>query len=154
MCQGYVKQLGQLSPEVLEMAGASVVVMFVKGKYINVFFIEFLDQTEANLVNSSFPGTVYADPSRELFKALGMTIESLKRTPEGEKPKSYVGGLIAVSLRSIIGIRNPMHIGKQGNFSQLGGEFVIGPGRTCTFAHRMLHTQDRSVQCYCGWIGN
>jgi len=98
-------------------------------------------------LNSSFSGTVYADPSRELFKALGMTIESLKRTPGGEKPKSYVGGLIAVTLKSIIGIRNPMHIGKQGNFSQLGGEFIIGPGRTCSFAHRMMHTQDHIEVC-------
>ena len=36
MQQGYVEQLGQISPEVLEMAGASVVVMFVEGRYINL----------------------------------------------------------------------------------------------------------------------
>jgi hypothetical protein len=53
-------------------------------------------------VNSSFSGAVYTDPSRELFKALGMTLESLKQTPKGEKPKSYVGGLIAALLKGMI----------------------------------------------------
>jgi hypothetical protein len=62
-------------------------------------------------------------------------------------------------------LKKPLHIGKQGNFSQLGGEFILGPrtyhslflcqlsnllrsitlrkGNTCSFAHYMRHTEDR-----------
>lgn len=41
-------------------------------------------------------------------------------------------------------LHNPSHIGKQGNFSQLGGEFILGPGLECSFASRMQHTEDRT----------
>ncbi|KAJ7686570.1 hypothetical protein B0H17DRAFT_1204235 [Mycena rosella] len=38
--------------------------------------------------------------------------------------------------------KDPSLIGKQGNFTQLGGDFVLGPGNQCNFAHRMQHTED------------
>jgi hypothetical protein len=39
-------------------------------------------------------------------------------------------------------LQNPSLIGKQGNLSQLGGEFVFVDG-TCTFVNRMKNTEDR-----------
>jgi hypothetical protein len=35
-------------------------------------------------------------------------------------------------------LKNPSHIGKQGNISQLGGDFILGPGMR--FHHPNQHT--------------
>lgn len=114
---------------------------------------------------------MYADPDRKLYHSLSM-MESLKATPAGEKKKSYLDmslfGLVTnglkvrhfsstvlISRRCLLtycrgsvglqrGLRHPSHIGKQGNMSQLGGEFIFGPGNTCSYASRMRHTEDRA----------
>jgi len=41
-------------------------------------------------------------------------------------------------------LKNPLHWGKQGNISQLGGEFILGPKNTCSFEHKMQHTEDHA----------
>jgi hypothetical protein len=40
-------------------------------------------------------------------------------------------------------LKNPSHIGKQGNISQLGGDFILGPGMH--FHHPNLHTSLNQV---------
>jgi hypothetical protein len=61
-------------------------------------------------------------------------------------------------------MKNPNHVGKQGDVKQLGGDFILGPGAVqhylkfhdaplthsffiivnqCTYAHLMEHTEDR-----------
>ena len=50
-------------------------------------------------------------------------------------------------------MKNPALVGKQGNISQLGGDFIFGPGNTCLLAYRMRHTEDRACFLYsCGVI--
>jgi len=39
-------------------------------------------------------------------------------------------------------MKNPQFAGKIGNMTQLGGDFVLGPGPICTFAARMQHAED------------
>lgn len=51
--------------------------------------------------NTGFSGTIYADPSRVLYRKLGMTIENLQATPAGEEKRSYVSGMLSTTLRSI-----------------------------------------------------
>lgn len=120
---------------------------------------------------TAFTGSIYADPSRALYRILGMNIENKDATPKGETRKSYLTqNAFAIAVKSIwvcpfvytqantsilmmpayisnvLGQRGLSHaglIGKQGNFGQLGGEFVFGPGETCSFASRMRHTEDR-----------
>jgi len=41
-------------------------------------------------------------------------------------------------------LKNPLHIGKQGHFAQLGGEFIFGKDGECKFASRMKHTEDHT----------
>jgi hypothetical protein len=49
------------------------------------------NNTQAGSVETTgFLGPFYADPTRELYHALGMTLESLALTPKGEKRKSYL----------------------------------------------------------------
>ncbi|TFY55937.1 hypothetical protein EVG20_g9131 [Dentipellis fragilis] len=94
---------------------------------------------------TGFKGEIFADPDRTLYRALGMTTETLKGTPSGEKRRSYLKeGILKNALTSIWRgpLKSPQHIGKQGNISQLGGEFIFGPGKSCSFASRMKNTED------------
>ncbi|KAF8837370.1 hypothetical protein BDN67DRAFT_205350 [Paxillus ammoniavirescens] len=134
-CQDYVTQLSSVRPDALASAGKQVVVIGC-GSY------EPIAQYKET---AATPFPIYADPSRKLYHALGMTIESLALTPAGEPRKSYLQkGDTVNALRSIWRgpLKNPLLIGKQGNISQLGGEFIFEPGPKCTFASRMQHTQD------------
>lgn len=45
-------------------------------------------------------------------------------------------------------LQHPTLVGKQGNISQLGGDFILGPGNVCSFAHRMQNTEDRTFLSY------
>ncbi|KIM57773.1 hypothetical protein SCLCIDRAFT_1120718 [Scleroderma citrinum Foug A] len=97
------------------------------------------------ITSCAFP--IYTDPKRELYHALGMVTETLARTPASEERRSYLGkGILANVLSSIWSgpLKNPLLIGKQGNISQLGGEFVFDSDLTCTFVHRMKHTEDHA----------
>ncbi|KLO15810.1 hypothetical protein SCHPADRAFT_870601 [Schizopora paradoxa] len=135
ICQAYVSELTKIPPKALEDANAQVVVIGC-GQW--------------NLIknyarDTKFTGKIYADPTRELYKSLGMTIETLQGTPKGEKLRSYIpSGIVMDALRSIWRgpLQNPLSIGKQGNISQLGGDFVFGPGIQCSYARPMKHTQD------------
>jgi len=132
-CQAYVQALADVPKEVFQKAGIKVVV---------------IGCGEASLIESytdatQFWGEIYADPSRKLYHSLGMTIENFDRTPNGEERKSYLPNYIVGVAQSIWGALNkPTYIGKQGNLKQLGGDFIFGPGNSCSFASRMQHTED------------
>ncbi|KAI4520279.1 hypothetical protein K525DRAFT_286194 [Schizophyllum commune Loenen D] len=95
---------------------------------------------------TGFHGAMYADPDRKVFRALGMNVETLDRTPAGQEPKKYLpqGNIRSSDVDMQQAFKNPSLLGKQGKISQLGGEFVLGPGNVCTFASRMKHTEDRA----------
>ncbi|KAH7909063.1 AhpC/TSA antioxidant enzyme-domain-containing protein, partial [Hygrophoropsis aurantiaca] len=94
---------------------------------------------------TSFPYGINADPTRKLYHALGLTIENLAGTPAGQERRSYLRkGDVANALASTWrALKNPSLMGKQGNISQLGGEFVF-KSNECSFASRMQHTQDHT----------
>jgi len=92
---------------------------------------------------TGFKGDIYADSSRETFRALDLKV-TLEVTPKGEKKKSY---LQSTMLANVMGsmwraVTHPKHIGRQGNIRQVGGDFILGPGPQCSFVHRMQHTED------------
>ncbi|KAF9235052.1 AhpC/TSA antioxidant enzyme-domain-containing protein [Melanogaster broomeanus] len=133
--QEYVAQVSSVRPDALANAGKQVVIVGC-GSYEPIAAYK-------SITTCPFP--IYADPSRALYHALGMTIETLAATPANEPRKSYLQtGNLVNALQSIWRgpLKNPSLIGKQGNISQLGGEFVFEPGPMCTFASRMQHTQD------------
>ncbi|PFH47210.1 hypothetical protein AMATHDRAFT_77308 [Amanita thiersii Skay4041] len=134
-CGAYVHQLASVKHEALEAASSKIVVIGC-GDWAAI---------RAYAATSTFSGPIYADPTRKLFHALGMTIETLARTPAGEKRRSYLTtNVFTNAITSIWNgpLKHPSLIGKQGNISQLGGEFILGPGNTCSFASRMQHTED------------
>jgi len=133
MCQAYVSQFSGVPSDALTKAGVKLVV-------IGCGDWQLIDNYKKV---TGFTGDIFADPTRELYRKLGMTTETLAGTPKGEQKRTYVGGAVSIALASIWrGLHHPQHIGKQGNISQLGGEFVFGPGNQCTFAHLMKHTED------------
>ncbi|KII93005.1 hypothetical protein PLICRDRAFT_35174 [Plicaturopsis crispa FD-325 SS-3] len=134
-CQQYVTQLASVPQDAVSQAGVKVVVVGCGGWQPIKEYAE----------TTGFRGEIYADPSRKLYHALGMTTETLATTPAGQPRRSYLtSSVLANALRSIWTgpMKNPTLIGKQGSLSQLGGDFVFGPGNQCSFAHRMQHTED------------
>jgi len=92
------------------------------------------------------PFSFYTDPTLRLYSALGMSLRSSDPGPDSEKgayvKHGMVGGIAMV-------VRNALKVGmpvweKGGEASQLGGEFVFGPGSTCDYAHRMPNTRSHS----------
>jgi len=133
MCQNFVAQLADIPKDILEKAGVKIIVIGC-GEYP-------LITNYKN--NSNFYGEVYAEPTRKLYQTLGMNLQNFDITPKDQTPKTYVAkNRMATAAKSIWRIRNPLHVGRQGNFSQLGGEFIMGPGNVCSFSHRMIHTED------------
>ncbi|KAH8111977.1 AhpC/TSA antioxidant enzyme-domain-containing protein [Phellopilus nigrolimitatus] len=134
MCQAYVSQLAAVSEKSLSEVGVKIVVIGC-GEW------QLIDNYKKD---TGFTGDIYADPSRELYRKLNMTVETLAGTPAGEQKRSYVTGALSNVLKSIWRgpVSHPLHMGKQGNISQLGGDFIFGPGNTCQFAYLMKHTQD------------
>jgi len=121
-CKAYIETLANVvSQEVLAKSNTKIVVIGCGG----------WEAIQSYAVSTGFPGTFYADPTRELHRALGMTLETLARTPKGEQPKSYLSvSFVKQTLASICSgpLSHPALIGKQGNMSQVGGEFIFGPG--------------------------
>ncbi|KAL4068852.1 AhpC/TSA antioxidant enzyme-domain-containing protein [Scleroderma yunnanense] len=133
--QQYVTQLSSTREDALLKANRQIIIVGC-GSYEPIV-------TYKEITSCPFP--IYADPKRELYHALGMTTETLTRTPANEKRRSYLRqGILGNILGSIWSgpLKNPSLIGKQGNISQLGGEFVFNSDLTCIFAHRMKHTED------------
>ncbi|KIJ31385.1 hypothetical protein M422DRAFT_266914 [Sphaerobolus stellatus SS14] len=137
-CQQYVSQLTTVRPEALDQTGTSIVIIGC-GDWL--LLKNYRDMTcPPNHSRIAY----YTDPTRTVYRALGMNIETLETTPKGEEKKSYIKkGIVSNTVTSIMrALKNPAHLGKQGNISQLGGEFIFGPGNICSFGHHMRHTED------------
>ncbi|EMD31125.1 hypothetical protein CERSUDRAFT_69555 [Gelatoporia subvermispora B] len=133
-CGQYVMQLASVPKESLEQAGVKVVIVGCGEWSLIKNYCE----------TTGYAGELYADPSRALYRTLGL-IENLNITPAGEEKRSYLTrSLLGNVMKSIWNgpLKSPQHIGKQGNISQLGADYILGPGQECTFASRMQHTED------------
>ncbi|KAK0205037.1 hypothetical protein DFS33DRAFT_1382934 [Desarmillaria ectypa] len=130
LCQDYMHSLASLAPRNADIIIISNGSHALIDKYRQIFGLRF---------------QMYVDPELEVYRALGMgTIgnsSSLSKSrARREKVNSYVkrgalGGIAMVVFRALkVGM--PMWE-KGGESAQLGGEFVLGPGMTCTWAHRM-----------------
>ncbi|KAK2462460.1 hypothetical protein APHAL10511_005430 [Amanita phalloides] len=131
-CQGYVSKLAEIPQSALDAANVKLTVVGC-GEWVAI-------ETYSEL--SKFSGPIFADPSRKLYHVLGMA-ESLSRTPAGQERRSYLSNPISTAIKGAWkALQHASLIGKQGNISQNGGEFIFGPGKTCTFASRMQHSED------------
>jgi len=136
ICQAYVTQLAEIPTSTLNEAGVKIAVVGC-GDY------SLITDYKAS---TGFKGQIYADASREVYTALGMTLRTLKGTPTGSLPRSYIpeNAFKAALASTWDALKQPMNAitGKNGDIKQLGGDFVFGPGNQCTYAHRMENTHD------------
>lgn len=76
------------------------------------------------------PYAVYTDPSSRIYSILGMTMKSAESKAE-QRRSSYVrhsrAGGIAMVIANALRVGMPVWE-KAGDATQLGGEFVLGPG--------------------------
>ncbi|PCH34359.1 hypothetical protein WOLCODRAFT_160820 [Wolfiporia cocos MD-104 SS10] len=134
-CQQYVIQLATVSPHTLAQANTRLVIIGCGDWHLIKNYRE----------TTGYSGALYADHSRALYHLLALTT-SLALTLAGQEKRGYLAGrsFVANVVKSIWDgpLKNPQHIGKQGDISQLGGDFILGPGNVCAFASRMQHTED------------
>lgn len=93
------------------------------------------------------PYELYVDPSpgQALYRALGMchsrsSAHKARPATEGNTTGSYVrhGSVSGLAMVVAHALRVGMPVWERsGDAAQLGGEFVLGPGLSCTYAHRM-----------------
>jgi len=134
LCQSYLSELAKVPKEAFEAANTNIAVVGC-GEW--TLIKQYREDTE-------FPYPVYANPSRKLYQELGL-ISSLAGPPKDEPPKSYIGSVVSIVAKSTWrGLKSPFSsiTGKGGSISQLGGDFVLGPGNHCSFASRMRWVTD------------
>lgn len=130
LCQDYMFSIANtVDPQVLKQSGISLVIIS-NGSYNMIKSYRQIFRT---------PYAVYTDPSSRLYNILGMTMKSVEPKAE-QRRSSYVrhsrAGGIAMVIANALRVGMPVWE-KAGDVTQLGGEFVLGPGMTASYAHRM-----------------
>ena len=83
---------------------------------------------------------IVSDPTRSIYKLFGMTRMSFSPGRRG----SYIQNGMAVNTAKSLKRNMAMPLKDPGSLAGLGGEFVLGPGLECSFAHRMTATRDHA----------
>ncbi|KAG2141163.1 uncharacterized protein EDB93DRAFT_640310 [Suillus bovinus] len=130
LCQDYMFSItNTVDPQVLKQSGVNLVIIS-NGSYNMIKSYRQIFRT---------PFAVYTDPSSRIYGILGMTMKSVESKAEprrsGYVRHSRAGG-IAMVIANVLRVGMPVWE-KAGDPTQLGGEFVLGPGMTASYAHRM-----------------
>lgn len=80
---------------------------------------------------------MYADPKRNVYRALGMTLRTNEANPACARPDYATMGMTKGILVAIKKGLFDMPIRSPGDMKLLGGDFILGPGLQCSFTHRM-----------------
>lgn len=109
-----------VDPQVLKQSGINLVIIS-NGSFNMIKSYRQIFRT---------PYAVYTDPSSRIYSILGMTMKSAESKAE-QRRSSYVrhsrAGGIAMVIANALRVGMPVWE-KAGDATQLGGEFVLGPG--------------------------
>ncbi|KAJ8509053.1 hypothetical protein ONZ45_g8722 [Pleurotus djamor] len=128
LCQDYMASVTRtVSPEILKRAGVKLVIVG-NGSHKLIKSYRKIFRT---------PFQVYTDPTHQIYDTLQMKSEI---TGNPGAPCGYVRHGMLGGIAMVVG--NALKVGMPlwengGDISRLGGEFILGPGITCSFAHRM-----------------
>jgi len=108
MCKAYVEQLGQIPKSALDAAGTRIVVIgcgdwSVINMYKGELYRPSVSTALTLLIETSnnYPYEVYAEPTRELHRTLGLG--SNMKGPSADEPrKSYNPGVFRTVVTSLI----------------------------------------------------
>ncbi|KAG8903290.1 hypothetical protein FRB99_003475 [Tulasnella sp. 403] len=136
MCHSYVSALARVPQDALDAAGTKIVVIAC-GAW---------DMIPTYQDTTGFKGLMYSDTTCKIHEVLGLVNDLIippkdERTIRSYVPKKYTK---AVTKGIVIGLRQPINAfaGRYGPIAQLGGDFILGPGNVCDYAHRMRNTMD------------
>ncbi|KAF5370831.1 hypothetical protein D9758_001841 [Tetrapyrgos nigripes] len=132
LCQDYVFSISRnVSPKVLAQKGVNLVIIS-NGSYSMIKSYRRIFRT---------PFSVYTDSTHAVYNALGMTLQTTEAGPS--RPEYVQHGMVSgIGMVLAHAVKARMPIWKAGgDIGQLGGEFVLGPGLQCSFAHRMRYTR-------------
>ncbi|KAG6900690.1 hypothetical protein C0993_005002 [Termitomyces sp. T159_Od127] len=124
-CQDYVSSISQTAPH---LSGKSPVDLVLIGNGAPAFIPKYraLFGLECD---------IYTDPTLALYAELGMG----RSSASGDYA---MGGIAKIVLRTL---KAGLPVWERGgDIHQLGGEFVFGPGLTCSYAHRMQSPKDHA----------
>lgn len=78
--------------------------------------------------------TLYVDPDREIYKALGCTEKLISGSLDSSKhiKSGFISGVMSSVWRAM---RSSDRQEFQGDIKQQGGSFIMGPGDVCHFSH-------------------
>ncbi|ESK88435.1 hypothetical protein Moror_14709 [Moniliophthora roreri MCA 2997] len=131
LCQDYLYSISRsICAGVLRTQGVDLVIVS-NGDYEMIKSFRRIFQT---------PFAVYTDPTQQVYNVLGM-IRSLEKGPRAAYVRHGTASGIGMIVANAAKVGMPIWK-KGGDTSQLGGEFVLGPGLQCCFAHRMRYTRD------------
>ncbi|KAF8525902.1 AhpC/TSA antioxidant enzyme-domain-containing protein, partial [Hysterangium stoloniferum] len=132
-CADYMRSIvREVPPEVLRKANVKLIVISHGSPY--------MIKSWKSIFN--LPYEVYTDPSRKIHRALNMMIRTLSGGPRSERGDYLEHNLtlgLARVAKNAVTARMPLYR-YPGDFFQVGGEFVFGPGLRCSYASRMHNT--------------
>lgn len=132
-CQMFSQSLRHIDPLPLEKAELDLVVVGQGHWHVTKSYKEVM----------KIPKFVkmYSDPSRKIYKALGMTLRTNDAGPACARPDYQTMGVFKASMVAIKKGVIDMPLRPPGDLMLLGGEFILGPGLHCSFTHRMVTTR-------------
>ncbi|KAG9102900.1 hypothetical protein FRC07_010129 [Ceratobasidium sp. 392] len=135
LCQDYMSSIVHLTePAFVAKAGVKLVIIgngspsMIKAYRSDIFHC---------------PYEMYTDPSRQLYNVLGMNLRTTDGGGEEEKG-SYVKHGTFTGTMMVLKNALKMPLANAGDIKQLGGEFILGPGLTCSFTSRMHTTRSHT----------
>jgi hypothetical protein len=133
MCQEYAMSMANLDPLPLQRANLGMIVVgqghpHVLAAYKRVMGVPDWIQ-------------MYADPSRKIYHALGMTKRTNDPGPACAKPDYITMSIMKGSMQAVKKGLFQMPVRLPGDTKLLGGEFIFGPGLQTSFTHRMVTTR-------------
>jgi len=133
-CQDYVRSIASdVNVDILRRAGLKIVLLGIGS---HTFITPYRNVTGTRL-------PIFTDPSCSLHRALGMTLKTTYPGPDSERGHYVTYGTLGSIRRTLTDVitRKLPVFERGGDITQLGGEFIFGPGMACAFAHRMKHTR-------------
>ncbi|KAJ9474203.1 hypothetical protein PHBOTO_004272 [Pseudozyma hubeiensis] len=126
-CQQFAMSVRNIDPLPLKRAGLDFIIVGQGDWHVIKAYRE--------VMQVQYP--MFADPKRNVYRALGMTLRTNDANPVCARPDyasmSMTKGILVAIKKGLFDmpIRNP------GDMKLLGGDFILGPGLQCSFTHRM-----------------
>ncbi|KAJ1023189.1 hypothetical protein NDA16_003342 [Ustilago loliicola] len=126
-CQQFAMSIRNIDPLPLKKANLDFVIVGQGDWHVIKVYREVMQ----------VPYPMYADPKRNVYRALSMTLRTNDANPVCARPDYASMGMTKGILVAIKKGLFDMPIRNPGDMKLLGGDFILGPGLQCSFTHRM-----------------